>query len=78
MILLSTEEQLKVGDECRGQLTQGNITYLVAMLYELFQMVANGAILPITAFYFDTNLNNFRKIPTTFKVIVENFHYLRP
>ena len=52
MILLSTEEQLEVGDECRGQLTQGNIAYLVAMLDEFFQMVVNGAILPITALAF--------------------------
>ena len=52
MILLSTEEQLEVGDECRGQLAQGNIAYLVAMLDEFFQMVVNGAILPITALAF--------------------------
>ena len=52
MILLSTEEQLEVGDECRGQLTQGNIAYFVAMLDEFFQMVVNGAILPITALAF--------------------------
>ena len=52
MILLSTEEQLEVGDECRGQLTQGNIAYLVAMLDEFFQMVIYGTVFPITALAF--------------------------
>ena len=52
MVLLSTEEQLEVGDECRGQLTQGNIAYLAAMLDEFFQIVVNGALLPITALAF--------------------------
>lgn len=36
--------------------TQSNITYLVAILDKLFQMIVNGAILLITALAFHWHL----------------------
>ena len=49
MVLLRAEEQLEVRDERRGKLAQGDVTHLVALLYELRQVVIDGAVFPIAA-----------------------------
>ncbi len=53
VVLFHFEEQLEVGDECRSELFQRNITGLVSLFDELREVFVNDAVFPIAAQAFD-------------------------
>ena len=52
-VLFHFEEQLEVGDECRSELFQRNITGLVSLFDELREVFVNDAVFPIAAQAFE-------------------------
>ena len=53
VVLFHFEEQLEVGDECRSELFQRNITGLVSLFDELREVFVNDAVFPIAAQAFE-------------------------
>ena len=53
VVLFHFEEQLEVGDECRSELFQRNITGLVPLFDELLEVFVNDAVFPIAVQTFE-------------------------
>ena len=53
VVLFHFEEQLEVGDECRGKLFERDVVDLVSLFDELREVFVNDAVFPIAAQTFE-------------------------